>query len=314
MLWKDDCKRDGVSGDTLGVKNAGLSCRGKNSTRMRLAGKLDPLRWQSLLLAAVVIPLCAAANIGFAVDAWTTNTRTSFLISAAFALTACMAKAATPMAALSGGILTAAMLLMSAATGDNVWLHSALPPLVTLFLLTLAATRFGKRKKQVMGIAEERRRAAQIAANLGVPALLGATALALSFNGRAAPGFLSAMLVAALAEATADTVSSELGEVLGGEPFLITTFQRVVPGTNGAISFAGTSAGIAGAAAVVLAAVPAFRLKPLIALAAGAGALGGLFFDSLLGATLERRGWLNNDAVNFLSTLAAALLTLPLIV
>jgi uncharacterized membrane protein len=25
-----------------------------------------------------------------------------------------------------------------------------------------------------------------------------------------------------------------------------------------------------------------------------------------LGATIERRGWLNNDAVNFLSTLAAA--------
>jgi uncharacterized membrane protein len=30
--------------------------------------------------------------------------------------------------------------------------------------------------------------------------------------------------------------------------------------------------------------------------------------DSLLGAGLERRGWLNNDAVNTLSTLAAALL------
>jgi uncharacterized membrane protein len=31
-----------------------------------------------------------------------------------------------------------------------------------------------------------------------------------------------------------------------------------------------------------------------------------LLFDSVLGATLERRGWLNNDAVNFLSTLSAA--------
>jgi uncharacterized membrane protein len=37
-----------------------------------------------------------------------------------------------------------------------------------------------------------------------------------------------------------------------------------------------------------------------------AGAVFGLFFDSLLGATLERRGWLNNDAVNFLSTASAA--------
>lgn len=32
----------------------------------------------------------------------------------------------------------------------------------------------------------------------------------------------------------------------------------------------------------------------------------GLFFDSLLGATLERRGWINNDTVNFLSTASAA--------
>jgi uncharacterized membrane protein len=37
-----------------------------------------------------------------------------------------------------------------------------------------------------------------------------------------------------------------------------------------------------------------------------AGAAFGLFFDSLLGATLERRGWLNNDGVNFLSTASAA--------
>jgi uncharacterized membrane protein len=36
------------------------------------------------------------------------------------------------------------------------------------------------------------------------------------------------------------------------------------------------------------------------------GGVFGLFFDSLLGATLERAGWLNNDAVNFLSTASAA--------
>ena len=40
----------------------------------------------------------------------------------------------------------------------------------------------------------------------------------------------------------------------------------------------------------------------------------GLFFDSLLGATLERRGWINNDAVNFLSTLSAAMFALGLLV
>jgi len=38
----------------------------------------------------------------------------------------------------------------------------------------------------------------------------------------------------------------------------------------------------------------------------GVSGVFGLLFDSLLGATLERRGWLNNDAVNFLSTASAA--------
>jgi uncharacterized membrane protein len=44
-----------------------------------------------------------------------------------------------------------------------------------------------------------------------------------------------------------------------------------------------------------------------------AGGIFGLFFDSLLGATAELRGWINNDAVNFLSTAAAAGVALALL-
>jgi uncharacterized membrane protein len=36
----------------------------------------------------------------------------------------------------------------------------------------------------------------------------------------------------------------------------------------------------------------------------------GMLFDSLLGATLQRPGRLGNDAVNFLSTVFAAAVTL----
>jgi uncharacterized membrane protein len=36
----------------------------------------------------------------------------------------------------------------------------------------------------------------------------------------------------------------------------------------------------------------------------------GLFFDSLLGATVERKGWFGNDLVNFASTAFAAAIAL----
>jgi uncharacterized protein (TIGR00297 family) len=87
---------------------------------------------------------------------------------------------------------------------------------------------------------------------------------------------------------------------------MITTFRKAEPGTDGAISVGGTAVGIV--AAGLVAAAGAWTLGggwSMLALSWGAGVF-GLFFDSLLGATLERRGWINNDAVNFLSTASAA--------
>jgi uncharacterized protein (TIGR00297 family) len=98
--------------------------------------------------------------------------------------------------------------------------------------------------------------------------------------------------------------------VLGGQPRLITTLRRVEAGRDGAISAAGTLAGVAAAAAIAALGTYALRGDTRLLWIAAAGAVFGLFFDSLLGATLEERGWLNNDAVNFLSTASAAAVAL----
>jgi uncharacterized protein (TIGR00297 family) len=267
------------------------------------------LHWQSQAVLLLLVPTTAIWVTLVAGEAW--NQHDPVLGQAAvfgvgLALLVFATRTATAGAALTGAILAAALYLQTPG-----W-HTALWPLLVLLLLTFAATRFGRRRKEQMGIAESRRgrRASQVAANLGVAALAGIPLSEIhvftpeTFPQRAA---LVAM-IAALAEATADTLSSELGQVLGGEPRLITSFRRVPVGTDGAISVLGTFIGILGAALIVAASIPALGVTRQEAVAALAGGIAGLLVDSLLGATVERRGWLNNDAVNALSTLAAALL------
>jgi uncharacterized protein (TIGR00297 family) len=265
------------------------------------------VRWQSWLVLAAVVPWCAVTALRHATAVWNGATQTALIISLGLALLVFLARAATPLAALTGGVITAVLTVAPLpVSGLSSWYHSALPSLLALFLLTFSATRFGRGKKQRLGVAEDKRgrNAAQVAANLGVAGLGAAAALS-----HPLPGTCYAVVVAAaLAEATADTLASELGEVLGGQPVMVTTRHRVPPGTDGAISLAGTLAGSIGAVLVVLVATLNLGLGVSDAVCAGFGAVGGLFVDSLLGATAERRGWLNNDAVNFLSTLAAAVI------
>jgi uncharacterized protein (TIGR00297 family) len=256
------------------------------------------MRWQSWLVLAAVVPTCAIATFQHA-------TGTALGISVALALLVLLARAATPLAALTGAVIAAVLTLAPlSSSGLSSWYRSALPSLVALFVFTWAATRFGRSQKQRLGLAEDKRgrKAAQVAANLGVAGLGAAAALTYSFAG----SLYAVVVVAALAGATADTLASELGEVLGGPPLLVTTLARVAPGTDGAVSLTGTAAGTGGAVLVVLVAVFTLGLGLGEAGCALLGAVGGLFIDSLLGATAERRGWLNNDAVNFLSTFAAA--------
>lgn len=177
--------------------------------------------------------------------------------------------------------------------------------LVVVFLVTFVATRVGAKRKRRFQVAEAKsgRSASQVMSNLGVSAL----ALAIS------PLPLAYVLaLAALAEVAADTTSSEIGAAVDSRTVLITTWKQVPPGTDGGISLAGTAAGIV--AAVLVAACAAFlgltgRVEAV--LIAGCG-IAGMTVDSVLGATLEIPGYLNNDLVNLLGTGFAGLLMLLL--
>jgi uncharacterized protein (TIGR00297 family) len=275
------------------------------------------LAWQSKLVLLAVVPFAGTsvflACLGWlpelpSVTVWTVG------LSLLLGLITWKLRAATPAAAATGATITASLMFSSAAFPYSPW-HTALIPVLGVSLLAFAATRIGRQKKERLGTAEARRgrNAYQIAANLGFAALAGLAPVQSWLLDRLwlahaslAPTTLLAPVLAALAEAAADTVSSEIGQVWGGKPRMITTLGIAEPGQDGAISFAGTLAGIFAAAIITAAGTVALRGDRNLFLISCAGAIFGLFFDSLLGATLERRGWLNNDMVNFLSTASAA--------
>jgi uncharacterized protein (TIGR00297 family) len=241
-------------------------------------------------------------------------------ISIFFALAVWRVKAATPLAAVCGAGICLSITVLSSRLEVPSLFHSGLSPLILLFVLTFQATRLGKKRKAASGLAEDRkgRNAAQVIANLGVASAASAY-LYWCFphvpHGWQAPYIVAAFevpMLAALAEATADTVSSEIGQAFGGIPFMLTTFRRVPTGTDGAVSLIGTIAGIASAALIAATGAPALGMEPHDCMIVFSAAVAGLFFDSLLGATVERKGWIGNDLVNLGSTLFAAALALAL--
>ena len=177
-------------------------------------------------------------------------------------------------------------------------------PLLILFVLTVFATRWRRRRKERLGLAERSggRTGSQVLANLG-----GAACCALPVLWF--PEFSDLLLtgaMAALAEAAADTVSSEIGQASSRGAYLIVGLRSVPIGTNGAISLLGTLSGVVAASLIAwvsaTSAVVGWDRVPIIVIAGTAGML----FDSFLGATWENAGRMGNDAVNFVSTVFAA--------
>jgi uncharacterized protein (TIGR00297 family) len=177
--------------------------------------------------------------------------------------------------------------------------------LLSFFVIGSACTKFGYQRKAAARLAQEeggRRGARHAFANAGV-----ATACALLAALTDHPVLFGLAFAASFATAAADTASSEIGQLLGRRTFLITTFRPVPRGTEGAVSLEGTLAGIF--ASLLLAALGA-----LVGLYPWAGVLPvvvaafvGTTFESMVGAALEKRQLLDNEALNFLNTLVGAL-------
>lgn len=221
-------------------------------------------------------------------------------ITLAFGLVAWGLRGVTFSGAVAGAAVTFVICIVAGPGGFTV--------VLTVFVLTLFATRFGLHRKLQNGLAEkpEGRRASQVLANVGVAAIVAAPAV---FVPRASH-FLMVAMTASLCEAAADTVSSEIGQASGRRAYMITGFTSVPAGTNGAITFPGTISGILAAALVAFVAASFDVIHTRWILTSIACGVLGMFLDSLLGATLERPDRLGNDSVNFVSTAFAACLTL----
>ena len=178
--------------------------------------------------------------------------------------------------------------------------------LIVLFLiLSLLATRYSKKYKRSLGEYEGRRTSKNVISNGVVACFMAA------FGGYYLPfvgGFIGA-----IATATADTLASEIGVL--HQPRLITTFQKVDPGTDGAVSVLGTVVGMVGAAIIGIAAyflgiVPHPISAIVVSVISGTV---GCFMDSILGAVLERRDLITNEHVNLIATVVGAIVGILLI-
>lgn len=130
--------------------------------------------------------------------------------------------------------------------------------------------------------------------------------------------------LAALAVATADTWATELRSTDPNSTYLITSFEKVPPGTNGGMSVKGTLWGIMGALIISILSKYVFLLSFPVFLCIFIGGFFGCLVDSYFGATIQRNNklvsiplfnwqfYIDNNGVNAIATGTGAMLTIIL--
>jgi len=177
-------------------------------------------------------------------------------------------------------------------------------------------TKLGRAEKEALGIAEKRggaRGPENLWGAAAVAAFCAACVLVLDMFFAVYPFYKiarSTLLVAytaALATKTSDTTASEIGKAYGRTTYLVTSFELVPKGTEGAVSLEGT---VAGTVASLLAAVYGVGIGfvqgwPDVLIVVFAAFI-ATTAESVIGATIqEDRKW-SNEFVNFLNTAIGA--------
>ena len=201
--------------------------------------------------------------------------------------------------------------------GDVTWLF-----LLLFFLLSsFFATRYRFSLKQALGVQEGirgERRATNVVANGA--ALMAVAVASLVLPTRLPKVASGVIFLSALSVAGADTLASEIG-VLSRKTYLITTGKAVPPGTDGGVSGLGTLCALGAALYTSVVGwfilsyistnyglVPSMPASPVyLIIPLGIGFL-GCQIDSVIGATLERRGLVNKKTNNLVSTASGAIL------
>lgn len=219
-------------------------------------------------------------------------------------------------------------------TGVFIWAGFGLRGLVMMgifFLTSSLLSKYKSKRKEHLEELHEKGSArdwAQVAANGGTAALAGLA------NFISPDPVWLIVLAISIASANADTWASELGVLSKQQPVSIKSFRRVPRGTSGAVSGYGTAASAAGSLLIALSGSYLFSEGMAWTLIVFLFGVAGALLDTVFGAyfqagfkcprcqllteklmhcsipTKQVSGFtsINNDAVNFISCFAAAIM------
>lgn len=182
---------------------------------------------------------------------------------------------------------------------------------VLYLVLGSGVTKIKFQEKESLGIAEGRggRRGPE---NVWGSALTGliCCCLATVTTSTKLSSLFTLAYVASISTKLSDTFASEIGKAYGKTTFLITTFQKVPAGTEGAVSLEGTLAALVGASILPLYASSIQLLTSKVSIGvATLSAFLATFAESWIGAQIQgKKGfeWMTNEVVNFFNTVIGA--------